>query len=94
MIMGRSLEDMLRTCTIDFLGSLEKYFPLVGFAYNNNFLSTIAMAPYEALYGRKYRSPVRWDEARERQYLGPDIVDQTTEAIKMIRQRMKIAQSR
>ena len=79
------LEDMLRACAIDFPGSWEKYLPLVEFAYNNSFQSTVGMAPYEALYGRKCRSPVHWDEAGKRQYLGPDMVDQTTEAIKVIR---------
>ena len=52
------------------------------------------MALYEALYGKKYRSPIHWDEVGERQYLGPDMVNQTMEAIKVMRQWMKIAQSR
>ena len=52
------LEDMLRACAIDFPGSWEKYLPLVEFAYNNSFQSTVGMAPYKALYGRKCRSPV------------------------------------
>ena len=52
------------------------------------------MASYEALYGRKCHSPVHWDEAGERQYLGPDMVDQIMEAIKVIRQRMNTAHSR
>ena len=52
------------------------------------------MAPYEALYGRKCRSPVHWDEAGERQFLGPELVEQATEAIKKIREKMKTAQSR
>ena len=88
------LEDMLRACAIDFPGSWEKYLPLVEFAYNNSFQSTVGMAPYEALYGRKCRSPVHWDEAGERQYLGSDMIDQTKEAIKVIRQRIKTVQSR
>ena len=67
---------------------------LVEFAYNNSFQSTIDMAPYEALYSRKCRSPVYWDEVSERQYLGPDMVDQVREAIKVIRQRLKTPQSR
>ena len=84
--MIQILEDMLRAYAIDFPGSWEKYLPLVEFAYNNSFQSTVGMAPYEALYGKKCRSPVHWDEAGERQYLGPDMVDQTTVAIKVIRQ--------
>ena len=52
------------------------------------------MAPYEALYGRKCRSPVHWDEAGERQFLRLELVEQATEAIKKIRERMETAQSR
>ncbi|KAK6122217.1 hypothetical protein DH2020_044045 [Rehmannia glutinosa] len=52
------------------------------------------MAPYEALYGRKCRSPVHWDEVGERKLLGPDIVREMTEAVTQIRQRMGTAQSR
>jgi len=52
------------------------------------------MAPYEALYGRKCRSPVHWDEAGESELIGPELLEQTTEAIKKIQARMKTAQSR
>ncbi|KAK6122815.1 hypothetical protein DH2020_043429 [Rehmannia glutinosa] len=48
---------MLRACTLDFQGSWDSYLPLVEFAYNNSYQATIGMAPYEALYGRKWRSP-------------------------------------
>ena len=92
---------MLQAGAINFLGSWEMKLPLVEFAYNNSFQSTVGMAMYEALYGRKCCLPIHWDEAGERQqigdevgerqYLGPDMVDQTIEVIKVIRQRMKIA---
>ena len=85
---------MLRACAIHFSGSWEKFLPLVEFSYNNSFQSTIGMAPFEALYGRKCRSPIHWDEAGERRYLGPEMVDRATEAIKMIQKRRKTAQSR
>ena len=49
----QTLEDMLRTCVLDFQGSWEDYLTSIEFAYNNSFQSTIGMAPYEALYGRK-----------------------------------------
>lgn len=88
------LEDLLRACAVDFQGTWEKFLPLAEFAYNNSYQATIEMAPYEALYGRKCRSPVHWDEAGERKYLGPELVEQATEAIKNIRERMKTAQSR
>ena len=57
----QTLEDMLRACIFDFGGSWEDHLHLVEFSYNNSFQASIKMAPYEALYGRKCRSPVYWD---------------------------------
>ena len=54
------LEDMLRGCIIEFTGSWERYIPLIEFAYNNNYQSSIGMAPYEALCGRRCRTPMCW----------------------------------
>ena len=85
---------MLRACALDFHGTWERFLPLTEFAYNNSYQATIEMAPYEALYGRKCRSLVHWDEAGERRYLGPEFVEQSIEAIKKIRQWMITAQSR
>ena len=87
----QTLEDMMRACVLEFKGNWDEHLPLIEFTYNNGYHSSIGMAPYEALYDRKCRWPVHWNEAGERQYLGPDMVDQTTEAIKVIRQRMKTA---
>jgi len=56
--VNQVLEDMLRACIIDFQGSWEDHFPLVEFAYNNSYQSTIGMAHFEALYGRPCRSPI------------------------------------
>ena len=61
----QTLEDMLRSCVIDFGGSWDSHLPLVEFAYNNSYHSSIGMAPFEALYGRKCRTPVCWLEAGE-----------------------------
>ena len=68
--------------------------PLMEFAYNNTFHSSLGMAPYEALYGRKCRTPICWDEVGERQLVGPEIVQLTTEKIQLIRDRLKEAQDR
>jgi len=90
----QTLEDMLRLCVLDFKGSWIRYLPLVEFAYNNSFQPTIGMAPYEALYGRKCRLPLYWDEVGERQMLGPELVQETKENIALIRKRMLTAQIR
>ena len=88
------LEDMLRACVLGFGGSWEKYIPLIEFAYNNSYQSTIEMPPFEALYGRRCRSPICLEEVRDRGLLGPDMVQETTEKIRIIRKRMVAAQNR
>lgn len=57
---------MLRLCVLDFKSNWIQFLPLVEFAYNNSFQATIGMAPYEAIYGRKCRSPLFFDEVGER----------------------------
>src|SRR5436305_14436301 len=85
---------MLRACVLDMGENWERLLPLVEFAYNNSFQSTIGMAPYEALYGRKCRSPVYWDEVGERKILGPEMIEETVGVVEKIREKIKIAQDR
>ena len=85
-----TLEDMLRACVIDFKGSWDDHIPLIKFAYNNSYHSNIQMAPYEALYGRRCRSPVGWFDA----LLRPDSVLYAMDKVQLIRDRLKTAQSR
>ena len=63
------------------------------FAYSNSFHASIGITPYEALYERKCRSSIGWTEVREQQFLGPEIVQLTTDKIKVIQQRLQTAQS-
>ncbi|GJU88508.1 putative reverse transcriptase domain-containing protein [Tanacetum coccineum] len=58
----QTLEDMLRACVIDFRNGWERHLPLIEFSYNNSYHVSIKAAPFEALYGRKCRSPVCWAE--------------------------------
>ena len=74
---------------LEFKGSWDRDLPLMEFAYNNSYQSSIEMGPYEALYGRKCRTPICWDEVGERKLLGPKIFQVTTE---VIRDRLKITQ--
>ncbi len=90
----QTLEDMLRACVIDFKGSWDDHLPLIEFAYNNSYHSSIQMAPYEALYGRRCRSPVGWFEVGEAALIGPDSVLDAMEKVQLIRDRLKTAQSR
>jgi hypothetical protein len=90
----QSLEDLLRACVLDQGGSWDSHLPLIEFTYNNSFHASIGMAPYEALYGRRCRTPLCWYESGESAVLGPEIVQETTAKIKMIQERMKASQSR
>nr|GEW38702.1 putative reverse transcriptase domain-containing protein [Tanacetum cinerariifolium] len=90
----QTLEDMLRACVMDFGGSLDTHLPLVEFSYNNSYHTSIKCAPFEALYGRKCRSPVIWTEVGESQLIGPEIVQETTEKIIQIKEKLKMARSR
>ncbi|KAA0026008.1 DNA/RNA polymerases superfamily protein [Cucumis melo var. makuwa] len=88
----QTLEDMLRACVLQLKGSWDTHLPLMEFAYNNSYQSSIGMAPYEALYGRPYRTPVCWNEVGERKLVGLELVQTTTNNIKLIRENLKIAQ--
>ncbi|GJZ53211.1 putative reverse transcriptase domain-containing protein [Tanacetum coccineum] len=90
----QTLEDMLRACAIDFGKGWVNHLPLVEFSYNNSYHASIKAAPFEALYGRKCRSPVCWTEVGEAQILGPELIQETTEKIIQIKQRMKAARDR
>ncbi|GJT47563.1 putative reverse transcriptase domain-containing protein [Tanacetum coccineum] len=90
----QTLEDMLRACVIDFGKGWVKHLPLVEFSYNNSYHASIKAAPFEALYGRKCRSPVCWAEVGEVQLTGPEIVQETTEKIIQIKQRIQAARDR
>nr|GEZ09297.1 hypothetical protein [Tanacetum cinerariifolium] len=90
----QTLEDMLRACVIDFGKGWVNHFPLVEFSYNNSYHASIKAAPFEALYGRKYRSPVCWNEVGEFHITGPEIVQETIEKIIQIKQRMQAARDR
>ncbi|GJS55773.1 putative reverse transcriptase domain-containing protein [Tanacetum coccineum] len=65
---------MLQACVIDFGNGWVKHLPLVEFSYNNSYHASIKAAPFEALYGRKCRSPVCWAEVGEVQLTSPEIV--------------------
>ncbi|GJV91582.1 putative reverse transcriptase domain-containing protein [Tanacetum coccineum] len=90
----QTLEDMLRACVIDFRKGWDKHLPLVEFSYNNSYHASIKAAPFEALYGRKCRSPVCWAEVGDSQLTGPEIIQETTEKIVQIRQRLQAARDR
>ncbi|GJR81591.1 putative reverse transcriptase domain-containing protein [Tanacetum coccineum] len=90
----QTLEDMLRACVIDFGKGLEKHLPIVEFSNNNIYHASIKAAPFEALYGRKCRSPVCWAKGGDVQLTGPEIIHETTKKIVQIRQCLQAARDR
>ncbi|GKB08273.1 putative reverse transcriptase domain-containing protein [Tanacetum coccineum] len=87
----QTLEDMLRACVMDFGGSWDTHLPLVEFSYNNSYHKSVKCSPFEALYGRKCRSPLIWAEVVKSQLIGPEIVHETTKKIMQIKERLKMA---
>ncbi|GJV18063.1 putative reverse transcriptase domain-containing protein [Tanacetum coccineum] len=85
----QTLEDMLRACVLEFGNGWLKHLPLVEFSYNNSYHASIKAAPFEALYGRKCHSPVCWAEVGQVQLTGPELVQETTERIIQIKQRIQ-----
>ena len=85
------LDDMLRAIVLDHKGSWEEHLPLVEFIYNKNYQESIQMAPYEALYGRSSRSPICSTEVGESSITGPDLIRDTSENVRLIRQRLLTA---
>nr|GEU74352.1 putative reverse transcriptase domain-containing protein [Tanacetum cinerariifolium] len=90
----QTLEDMLRACVLDFEGSWDVHLPLVEFSYNNSYHSSVRCALFEALYGRKCRSPIMCAEVGEGQLIGPELVQKTIEKISQIKDRLKAARDR
>ena len=90
----QTLEDMLRDCVMEFKGSWDTHLALMEFAYNNSYQASIEMTPFQALHGRKCRTPVCWDEVSERRLVGPELVQITSEKVKVVQDNLKIARDR
>ena len=92
--VNQILEDMLRACVISFGMDWEKCLPFAEFAYNNSYQSSLKQAPFEILYGRRCRTPLNWSETGERQFFGPDMIQEAEEQVRIIRENLKTTQSR
>nr|GEX66992.1 reverse transcriptase domain-containing protein [Tanacetum cinerariifolium] len=90
----QTLEDMMRACVMDIRKGWDRHPPLVEFSYNNNYHTSIKVAPFEALYGRKCRSPICWGEIGDAQLTGPEIVHEITEKIIQIKKRIQATRDR
>jgi hypothetical protein len=89
--VNQILEDMLRACVLEFPQKWDECLPLAEFSYNNSYQESIKMAPFEALYGRRCRTPLNWSEPGERYFFMPDMVKETEEKVqKIIHNLMKV----
>ncbi|GJT22982.1 putative reverse transcriptase domain-containing protein [Tanacetum coccineum] len=90
----QTMEDMLRACVIDFVVNWDVHLPLAEFSYNNSYHSSIRCAPFEALYGRKCRSLILWAEIGESSLIGPELVQETTVKVVLIKENLKAVRDR
>jgi hypothetical protein len=88
------LEDMLRACALKYGKSLDKSLPYAEFSYNNSYQTSIKMAPFEALYERQCRTPLFWSQIRECQVFRPEVLKDAKKQVQMIRESLRVAQSR
>jgi hypothetical protein len=87
------VEDMLRACIINFDKSWDKCLALAEFAYNNSYQASLKMALFEALYGRRCRTPLNWSQAGEQTLFGPKL-QEVEEKVRVIRENWRAAQMR
>jgi hypothetical protein len=92
--VNQILEDMLRACILEFPQKWDDCLPLAEFSYNNSYQENIKMAAFEALYGRRCRTPLNWSEPGERSFFRPDMVKETEEKVQRIIHNLKKAQAR
>jgi hypothetical protein len=92
--VNQILENMLRAYATDYDENWHKCLSLVEFAYNNSYQSSLKMAPFEALYGRRCRTPLNWSQPDEREIFGPVLVSEAERKVKMIRRNLEAAQAR
>ena len=91
--LNQILEDMLRACALQYGTSWDKSLPYAEFSYNNSYQNSLKMAPFEALYGRKCRTPLFWNQMGESQVFGPDVLRNAEDQVRMIRENLRVAQT-
>ena len=85
---------MLRACVIHYDKNWDKCLSLAEFSYNNSYQASLKMAPFEALYGRRCRTPLSWSQTGERKVFGPDLVIEVEEKVKVVQENLRIAHAR
>ena len=91
--VNQVLEDMLRACAISFPEKWDACLKLAEFLYNNSYQESIRMAPFKALYGKKYRTPLSWVEVGDCGYFGPKFIKEARGQVVLIQSHLKAAQN-
>ena len=84
---------MLRACVISFLEKWDECLTLAELSYNNSYQESIRTAPFEALYGKKCKTPLNWVEVGDHGYFGPDFIKEAREQVSVIQSHLKAAQN-
>ncbi|WVZ58144.1 hypothetical protein U9M48_008447 [Paspalum notatum var. saurae] len=88
------LEDMLRACAIQYGTSWDKCLPYAEFSYNNSYQASLKKSPFEALYGKRCKTPLFWNQTGEKQVFGPDIIQDPEQQLRIVQENLRVAQSR
>jgi hypothetical protein len=92
--VNQVLEDLLRACVLTYGSDWEKIMSYAEFSYNNGYQASLRMAPFEALYIRRCRTPLMWSDVVERTFFGPTTIAKAEENVAKVRVNLKISQSR
>jgi hypothetical protein len=92
--VNRILEDMLQACVLKDKKSRDKCLPYADFSYNNSYQEILKMSPFKILYGHKCGTPLFWNEPRENQVFGLEILREAERQVQVIRENLKLSQSR
>jgi hypothetical protein len=86
--VNQILEDMLRTCALQYGRSWDKGLPYAEFSCNNSYQESLKTTPFEMLYGQRCRTPWFWSETRERKVFGPDILQEVEKQVRTVRENL------
>jgi hypothetical protein len=89
--VNQVLEDMLRACVISFPEKWDDCLRFAEFSYNNSYQESIRMAPFQALYGKKCRTPLNWVEVGDRGHFGLDLIKEARDQVRVIQGHLKAA---
>jgi hypothetical protein len=92
--LNQILEDMLRSCALQYGRSWDKNLLYADFSYNNSYQESLKMTPIEMLYGCRCRTPLFWNETGEQKVFGPDILQEAEKQVRMVSENLHVTQSR